>query len=351
MEAVMRAIVMDRHGGPEELRLVDIPEPEPAPGQVVVEVAAAGVNFKDVYERKGLYPASLPFHPGSEGAGTVVATAGGNTADGDGGTDLRVGDRVVWSAATGSYAERAAIDASQAVPIPAGVSEETAAAVFLQGLTAHYLATSTYPVGPGDVVVVHAAAGGVGLLLTQIVKLRGGRVIGTVSSEAKASVARAAGADEVIDYSTGDFADTVRKMTDGRGADVVYDGVGKNTFDGSLASLRRRGLLALYGAASGPVPPVDLQVLNRYGSLFVTRPKLTDYTANREELLSRSAELFNWVGSGQLDVHVGGRYPLADAARAHADLEGRRTTGKLLLLPTLAPATGRDAVRTATSLI
>jgi NADPH2:quinone reductase len=340
MEAAMRAIVINRHGGPEELRLVDLPEPEPAPGQVVVEVAAAGVNFKDVYERMGLYPAPLPFHPGSEGAGTVVATADGDTADGDGVTDLRVGDRVVWCAATGSYAERVAVDVAQPVPIPAGISEETAAAVFLQGLTAHYLATSTYPVGPGDVVVVHAAAGGVGLLLTQIVKLRGGRVIGTVSSEAKAELARAAGADEVIDYSTGDFANTVREMTDGRGAAVVYDGVGRDTFDGSLAALRRRGMLALFGAASGPVPPVDLQILNRHGSLFVTRPKLNDYTASREELLERSAELFSWVGAGKLDVHIGGRYPLADAARAHADLEGRRTTGKLLLLPTLPPTTG-----------
>ncbi len=324
----MRAIVVSQHGGPEELRVADLPDPEPAPGQVVVEVAAAGVNFKDIYERKGLYPAPLPFRPGSEGAGTVVATA-------DGITDLRVGDRVVWYAAPGSYAERVAVDVGQAVPIPSGVSDETAAAMFLQGLTAHYLATSTYPVGPGDVVVVHAAAGGVGLLLTQIVKLRGGRVIGTVSSEAKAALARAAGADDVIDYSAGNFADTVRKMTDGHGAAVVYDGVGRDTFEGDLAALRRRGLLALFGAASGPVPPVDLQVLNHSGSLFVTRPKLADYAASRAELLDRSTELFGWVGAGELDVHVGGRYPLADAARAHADLEGRRTTGKLLLLPAL----------------
>jgi NADPH2:quinone reductase len=324
----MQAIVVGRHGGPGELRLVDQPEPEPKPGQVVAEVAAAGVNFRDVYERKGLYPAPLPFRPGSEGAGTVVAV-------GDGVADLHMGDRVVWCAAPGSYAERVAVDAAQAVAIPAGMSEQTAAAVFLQGLTAHYLATSTYPVGSGDVVVVHAAAGGVGLLLTQIVKLRGGRVIATVSGEAKAALARAAGADEVIDYSAGGFAETVRKLTDGRGAAVVYDGVGRDTFEGSLAALRRRGLLALFGAASGPVPPFDLQMLGRTGSLFVTRPILADYVATREELLGRSADLFGWIGGGEIDVHVGGRYPLADAARAHADLEGRRSAGKLLLLPTV----------------
>jgi NADPH2:quinone reductase len=327
-EAAMRAIVLGRHGGPEELRVVDVPDPEPAPGQVVVQVSAAGVNYRDVYERKGIYPAPLPFRPGSDGAGTVVAT-------GSEVTDLRVGDRVVWWSAVGSYAERVAVDAERAVPIPVGVSDETAAAVFLQGLTAHYLATSTFPVGPGDVVLVHAAAGGVGLLLTQIVKLRGGRVIGTVSSEAKAALARAAGADEIIDYSAGEFAGTARKLTEGRGVAVVYDGVGKDTFDGSLAALRRRGLLALFGASSGPVPPVDLQILNRYGSLFVTRPVLADYVATRAELLDRSTELFGWVDAGKLEVHVGGRYPLAEAARAHADIESRRTTGKLLLLPIL----------------
>jgi NADPH2:quinone reductase len=324
----MQAIVVERHGGPEELRpVVDLPDPEPMPGQAVVEVAAAGVNFKDVYERKGLYPAPLPFRPGSDGAGKVVAVA-------DGVTDLHVGDRVVWWSAPGSYAERVAVDAGQAVPIPAGMSEQTAAAAFLQGLTAHYLATSTYPVGPDDAVVVHAAAGGVGLLLTQIAKLRGARVIGTVSGEAKASLARAAGADEVIDYSTGDFARAVRTLTGGRGVAVVYDGVGRDTFDGSLAALRCRGLLVLFGAASGPVPPVDLQILNRSGSLFVTRPNLGDHVSTREELLGRVADLFGWIGSGRLDVHIGGRYPLAEASRAHTDLEGRRTTGKLLLLPT-----------------
>jgi NADPH2:quinone reductase len=330
MEISMQAIVVNRHGGPEELRLVELLDPKPVPGQIIVEVAAAGINFRDIYERKGLYPAPLPFRPGLDGAGTVLAV-------GDGVTDLRVGHRVAWRMARGSYAERVAVDASQAVEIPDLVSDETAAAVFLQGLTAHYLATSTYEVGPGDVVLVHAAAGGMGLLLTQIVKMRGGRVIGTVSNASKADLARAAGADEVIDYSTGEFVNAVRELTDGQGVAVVYDGVGKDTFDGSLATLRRRGLLVLYGAASGPVPPVDLQVLNRSGSLFVTRPTLSDYVATREELLSRSGDLFAWVYGGELDVRVGGRYPLSAAAQAHTDLENRNTTGKLLLLPRQVP--------------
>jgi NADPH:quinone reductase len=317
-EASMRAIVATEHGGPDVLTPAEHEDPRPGTGEIVVRLAASGVNYRDVYERTGAYPKPLPNVPGAEGAGQVVAVGEGVTGVGE-------GDLVVSSELQGAYAEQAAVRADRAVPVPVGVEPEIAAAVLLQGLTAHYLTHSTHEIKPGDTALVHAAAGGVGLLLTQMVKLRGGRVIATVSTEEKARLAREAGADEVVSYD--DFADSVR------GVDVVYDGVGKTTFDGSMASLRRRGMLALYGAASGPVPPVDPQRLNSGGSLFLTRPTLAHYVATREELLSRSRDLFGWIASGKLSVRVGGRYPLADASRAHEDLEARRTTGKLLLIP------------------
>jgi NADPH2:quinone reductase len=320
----MRAWVVTAIGGSEVLELQDVPEPAARPGTVLVAVEAAGVNFRDVNERNGTYPTLPPFVAGAEGAGRVLEV-------GDGATGFAVGDRVVWSTAQGSYAERLLVPAAAAVPVPAGVSGEVAAAVFLQGLTAHYLATSTYAVGPDDVAVVHAAAGGVGLLLTQVVKLRGGRVIATTSSDEKAALAHGAGADDVIGYA--DFATRVRELTDGVGATVVYDGVGQATFDESLAALRRRGTMVLYGAASGPVPPVDPIRLQNRGSLYLTRPSLQHYIADRAELLARAEAVFGWIAAGRLDVRVGGRYPLADARRAQDDLEARRTTGKLLLLP------------------
>jgi NADPH2:quinone reductase len=320
----MRAIVVTAIGGSEVLELQDVPDPVAAPGALVVQVEAAGVNFRDVYERNGTYPTQPPFIAGAEGAGTVIEV-------GEGVTEFQVGDRVVWNTAQGSYAERVQVPARAAVPVPAGISSETAAAVFLQGVTAQYLATSTYPVGDGDVAVVHAAAGGVGLLLTQIVKLRGGRVIATTSSDEKAALARAAGADETISYDG--FAERVRESTDGQGASVVFDGVGQATFDESLAALRRRGMMVLYGAASGPVPPVDPIRLQNRGSLYLTRPSLGDYVAERAELTGRAEAVFGWILAGQLEVRIGGRYPLADARRAQDDLEARRTTGKLLLTP------------------
>ncbi len=320
----MRGFVVTAIGGSDVLELQDLPEPEVRPGALVVEVEAAGVNFRDVYERNGTYPTVPPFTAGAEGAGTVTAVGAGVTG-------FRAGDRVVWSAAQGSYAERVQVPASAAVPVPDGVSSETAAAVFLQGLTAHYLATSTYPVAVGDVAVVHAAAGGVGLLLTQIVKLLGGRVLATTSSDEKAALARAAGADEVLGYDG--FSRRVRELTDGKGAAVVYDGVGRATFDESLAALRTRGTMVLYGAASGAVPPVDPIRLQNRGSLYLTRPSLPDYVADRTELEMRAEAVFEWIAAGRLDVRIGGRYPLEEARRAQDDLQARRTTGKLLLLP------------------
>lgn len=322
----MRAIQVQSYGGPEALQVADIDPPQPGPGQVLVEVGASGVNFIDTYQRSGVYPVPLPLVLGLEGAGTV-------TAVGEGVTEPRAGERVAWAAAPGSYAGQTIVEAARTIPVPDGVSDELAAALPLQGLTAHYLATSTHPVQPGDSVLVHAAAGGVGLLLTQIVKLRGGRVIATVSTDEKAALARGAGADEVIRYDQVDFAPEVRRLTGGQGVAVAYDGVGRSTFDGSLSTLRPRGMMVLYGASSGPVPPFDAQRLNAGGSLFLTRPSLGHYTATRDELLSRAREVFGWVGAGELDVRIGGRYPLAEARRAHEDLEGRRTTGKLLLLP------------------
>jgi NADPH2:quinone reductase len=284
------------------------------------------VNFRDIYERTGVggYVTPVPFVPGTEGAGTVVAV--GPTVAG-----LAEGDTVAWSTVPGSYAELVAVPARHVVPVPSGVPARTAAAALLQGLTAHYLCRSTFPVREGTVAVVHAAAGGVGLLLTQMIKRLGGVVVATTSGGDKAELARAAGADHVIGY--GELVSVAREVTGGRGADVVYDGVGAATFDDSLRALRPRGLMALYGAASGPVPPLDPQRLNAAGSLFLTRPTLYHYVADRDELLGRARDLFSWIAAGELDVRVGGEYPLADAARAHEDLAARRTTGKLLLVP------------------
>jgi len=322
----MRVVVAERLGGPEVLSVTEHQAPEPGPGEILVEVAAAGVNFIDIYQREGIgnYRRETPFVLGGEGAGTV-------TAVGEGVTGLSVGDRVAWAMVGGSYAEQVVLAASGTVPVPAGVSLHLAAAVILQGLTAHYLVSSTYPVHDGDVAVVHAAAGGVGLLLTQLIKRRGGIVVATTSGGPKEALARAAGADYVTGY--GDFRAAVDQATGGVGANVVYDGVGKDTFDDSLAALRPRAMMVLYGASSGQVPPFDLQRLNSGGSLFATRPTLGNYVATVEELRWRAGEVFDLVASGELDVRIGGTYPLADAARAHEDLAARRTTGKLLLIP------------------
>jgi NADPH:quinone reductase len=325
----MRAVVVTGIGGPDVLEVRDLPPPQVGAGQLLVDVEAAGVNYRDIYEREGSYGGTPPFIAGAEGAGTIVAL--GAEAVG-----FAVGDRVGWTSAQGSYAEQVVVDAARAVPIPARVSAELAAAALLQGMTAQYLATSTYPVQPGDTALVHAAAGGVGLLLTQVVKLRGGRVIGTASSEEKAQLARSAGADEVIGYDG--FAERVRELTGGEGVPVVYDGVGKATFDESLAALRPRGTMVLFGAASGRVPPFDPTRLENSGSLFLTRPSLRHYTSERDELLARAQELFNWIGDRKLNVRIGGRYPLAEARSAQEDLAGRRTAGKLLLVPRLTPA-------------
>jgi NADPH:quinone reductase len=321
----LRAVVVTRNGGPDVLELRDEPEPQPGPGQVVVALEAAGVNFRDVYERqgRGAYANAPPLIAGAEGAGAVVAV-------GEGVDGLAVGDRVAWAAAPGSYAERVAVSAANAVKVPDEVSGELAAAAILQGMTAHYLCVSTYPVQEGDDVLVHAAAGGVGLLLTQMVKLRGGRVIAATSSAEKAELARGAGADETIGYDG--FAERVRELTGGTGVAVVYDGIAKDTLAGSLAALRRRGTLVLYGMASGAASPYDLEDL-RKGSLYVTRPGLPDYTVTREELEWRASEVFGWIAEGRLDVRIGARYALADARRAHEDLETRRSTGKLVLVP------------------
>ena len=322
----MRAIVVRQHGRPEVLQIAEMPGPRPGPGQLLVEVAAAGVNFMDIYQRQGNppYASDLPYVPGAEGAGTVAGVG----PDVQGFAD---GDRVAWTGVPGSYAERVVLPAGSAVPVPDGVDLQAAAAVMLQGLTAHYLSNSTYPVAGGDHVVVHAAAGGVGLLLTQMIKMRGGIVIGTTSTTAKAAAAQQAGADHLAGYD--DFAAVTRQVTGGAGAAAVYDGVGLTTFDDSLSALRPRGYMVLYGAASGPVPAFELQRLAAGGSLYITRPTLGSYLASRDELLGRTADLFSWIGQGRLSVRVGGTYPLGDAGRAHEDLGGRRTTGKLILLP------------------
>jgi len=321
-----KAIRIYETGGPEVMTLTELEQPKPGPGDLLVDVAAAGVNFIDVYHRSGAYPVKPPLVLGAEGAGTV-REVGADV------TDFRVGDLVAWAAAPGSYAEQVVVPASVAVAVPDGIGERTAAATMLQGLTAQYLLKSTYPVTAGETVLVHAAAGGMGLLLTQWATHLGARVIGTVSTAAKAELARAAGADEVIRYTERNVADEVRRLTDGTGVHVVYDGVGKDTFEASLASLRRRGMLVLFGASSGPVPPFDLQRLNAAGSLFVTRPTLAHHAAERAELLERATDVFDTILAGRLTIRIGHEYPLADAAQAHVDLQARRTTGKLLLIP------------------
>ena len=323
----MKAIRVNEHGGPEALSYEDVEVPEPGPGEARVRLAAAGINFIDVYQRTGLYPIETPFTLGLEGAGEVDAV-------GEGVEELTPGDYVAFASALGAYAEYVVAPVEKLVPFNVTLVEaRVAAAAMLQGMTAHYLTHSTYPLEEGETALVHAAAGGVGLLLVQMAKMRGATVIGTAGSEEKARLARDAGADEVIVYTEQDFVDETRRITGGEGVDVVYDSVGKSTFDGSLDCLRSRGYMVLFGASSGPVPPVDLQILNRKGGLFVTRPSLAQYTATREELLWRAESIVSWIGNNALEVRIGGTYSLSDAAQAHRDLEGRKTTGKLLLVP------------------
>lgn len=322
----MKAILVHSCGGPEQMRYEEAPTPAPGPGQALVKVAAAGVNYIDVYHRTGLYKTPLPVTLGMEAAGTVEAV-------GPGVSEVAVGDRVAYAMARGSYAEYAVAPSSALVKLPDGIDFETAAAVMLQGLTAHYLAVSTYPLKESDTALVHAAAGGVGLLLVQIAKMRGARVIGTVSTQAKADLALAAGADGVIFYARQDFEPEVKRLTGGRGADVVYDSVGATTFMKSLSSLRPRGMLVSYGQSSGPVPAFDPLLLNQKGSLFLTRPKLADHVATRLELLWRADDVLGWIAAGKLKVRIDHAYKLAEAPQAHRDLEARRTAGKLLLIP------------------
>jgi NADPH2:quinone reductase len=322
----VKAIRVHAVGGPDVLRYEETPVPTAGPGQALIEIEAAGVNFIDVYQRAGLYKLETPFTLGQEGAGTVAAV-------GSGVTQVKPGDRVAYTSVLGSYAEFAAVPAERLVMLPPGVSARQGAAVMLQGLTAHYLATSTYPLKPGDVCLVHAAAGGVGLLLCQMAKLRGATVIGTVSTEAKAELARGAGADHVILYTNQDFEAEVKRITNGAGLQVVYDSVGRTTFEKSLNSLARRGMLVLFGQSSGPVGPFDPQVLNQKGSLYLTRPTLFHYIATREELISRAGEVLGWVATGSLRLRIDREYPLVEAAAAHRSLEARETSGKLLLLP------------------
>jgi NADPH2:quinone reductase len=325
----MRAIRVHATGGPENLTPTDVETPTPGPGEILAEVAAAGVNFVDTYQRSGLYVLPLPFTPGGEGAGRVAAV-------GEGVTGFAVGDRIAWADQPGTYAEQVCVKAERTVPVPDGIGLETAAATMLQGITAQYLTHSTYPIRAGETALVHAAAGGVGLLVTQLVKAAGGTVIGTVSTEAKAELAREAGADEVIRYDTladSELAAEVRRRNGGEGVHVAYDGVGAATFEASLASLRLRGTLVSFGNASGPVPPFPLLRLSQMGSLFVTRPTMVHYIVTREDLLARVDDLFGRILDGSLTIRIGGTYPLAEAEQAHRDLEGRKTTAKLLLIP------------------
>jgi NADPH2:quinone reductase len=322
----MQAVRIHQTGGPEVLRAETVPVPRPAPGQVLVRLEASGVNFIDVYKRTGLYPVPLPATLGEEGAGTV-------TALGEGVSGLREGDRVAWAGVIGAYAEYAAVPAARVVPVPAGVETPAAAALMLQGMTAHYLATSTFRLGEGDTCLVHASAGGVGLLLVQIARRLGARVIGTAGTEAKAALAREAGAHHVIVYTSQDFVAETKRLTNGRGVEVIYDSVGKSTFFPGLDALAPRGMMVLFGQSSGSVDPIDPQLLNRKGSLYLTRPVLGHYTATTEELRRRAEDLFSWVRDGELAVRIGRTFPLAEAAAAHRALEGRTTTGKVLLQP------------------
>lgn len=322
----MKAIRIATTGGPEVLDWVDVDEPRPGPDQVLVRVAAAGLNFIDTYHRGGLYPMQLPLIPGQEGAGTVAEV--GDLVDG-----VAVGDRVAWAMGLGSYAERVALDAAGVVPVPAGVPLDIAAAVMLQGITAHYLVTDTFPLSKGNRCLVHAGAGGVGLLLIQMAKMKGAEVFTTVGTEEKAELARDAGADHVILYRDVDFGNAVEAVAGPRSLDVVYDGVGQTVFDRSLELLRPRGMMVQFGNASGAVEPVAPLRLARGGSLFLTRPTMGNYIATRDELVGRTNDVFSWIEAGKLDVRIGATFPLEQAAEAHRALESRRTTGKVLLTP------------------
>jgi NADPH:quinone reductase len=322
----MKTIHVKEPGGAEAMQLVDVPTPRPGPKQALIRMAAIGVNFIDVYFRKGLYKADKPIVLGNEGAGTVEAI-------GPEVTEVAVGDRVAWAMQRGSYAEYAVVPGAMLVKIPEGVDFRMAAAAMLQGMTAHYLTHSTHLLQSGETCLVHAAAGGTGSLIVQMAKMLGARVFGTVSTDEKAQVARQAGADETILYTQQDFEAEVKRFTGGRGVDVVYDSVGQSTFDKSLNSLRPRGLLALFGQASGPVPPFDPNILNGKGSLYLSRPSLAHYLLTREELLWRAGDVLKWIAAGQLKLRIDRTYPLAEAAAAHRDLEGRKTAGKLLLIP------------------
>jgi NADPH2:quinone reductase len=326
MKTFMKAVRVHRTGSPEVLSYEELPVPEPKEGEVLVKLEAAGVNYIDTYQRSGLYPIELPATLGQEGAGAVARL-------GPGVTGFKEGDLVAWTGVLGSYAQYQAVPQERLVPIPGGVTPKQAAAAMLQGMTAHYLARSTYPLKEGDTCLVHAAAGGVGLLLVQIARMCGATVIGTVSTAEKEALAREAGAHHVIRYTETDFAAEVKRVTAGRGVQVVYDSVGRDTFEKSLDCLALRGMLVLFGQSSGPVPPFDPQILNRKGSLFLTRPSLAHYIATREELLERANDVLTWVKEGRLHLRIHAEYPLSQAAAAHRDLEGRRTSGKLLLVP------------------
>jgi NADPH2:quinone reductase len=322
----MKAIQIKQPGGPEAMELVDLPVPEPKAHEAVLKLTAAGVNFIDIYQREGRYKVPLPFVLGQEGAGTV-------TAVGSEVKSLKAGDRVAWSSVLGAYAEHAAIPADRLVAVPSGVSDQQAAAAMLQGMTAHYLSHDTFPLKAGQTALVHAAAGGVGLLLVQMAHNIGARVIATVSTDEKAKLAREAGADEIILYTQADFEAETKRLTGGKGVDVVYDSVGKITFEKGLNVLRPRGMMVLFGGSSGAVPPFDLIQLSTKGSLFVTRPMLASYTITREELVARSGAVFGMIAAGKLKLRIEHMYPLGEAQRAHQELEGRKTTGKLLLIP------------------
>lgn len=323
-EKTMLAVRVHRPGGPEVLELEQVPVPSPGAGEALVRIDAAGLNFIEVYQRSGLYRIPLPVTLGGEGAGEVVEV-------GEGVTEVAVGDRVAWAGGFGAYAEYAALPAARLVPLPDGVTTRQGAAIMLQGMTAQYLATATYAIREGDRVLVHAAAGGTGLLLVQIAKMRGGYVIGTAGSEEKAALAREAGADEAIVYTREDFVEGVRRITGGAGVRVVYDSVGKSTFLKGLDVLTPRGMMVLFGQSSGSVEPLDPQLLNQKGGLYLTRPSLFQYIATREELLARAGEVLRWVADGKLQVRIGAEYPLAEVAEAHRALEGRRTVGKVVL--------------------
>ncbi|MBI4312588.1 MAG: quinone oxidoreductase [Chloroflexi bacterium] len=321
----MKAIQIAQTGGPEVLKYVDVPDPKPGPGQALIEVKAAGVNFMDIYNRSGLYRIQVPMILGGEGAGVVAQVGAGVT-------DVKVGDRVAWASGGSSYAEKMVNQADRLVPMPAGVSFELAAAAMLQGMTAHYLSHDTYPLKKGDTCIVHAGAGGVGQLLIQMAKMRGATVIATVSTETKAKLAKSLGADHVVLYTQQDFAEETKGITGGKGVEVVYDSVGATTFEKGLDVLKPRGYMVLYGQSSGPVQPVSPFTLQGK-SLFLTRPGLGHYTATREDLVRRATDVFNWIAQGKLKLQIFGTYPLRNAAEAHRHLENRETTGKLLLTP------------------